>query len=1092
MKRTYEQTQPVGQPVTTPSSSGQSQQAQPTEPRGLNERILNDLAGKIGHKWTHLAVRLEFQDAEIENFRADHPRSQKERTFQMLKTWWQRWDHLHDADGSGAQDDLCDALEKTGRNDLILFLRGSEDGAGHFNLDAYRDEFIRYYQDEMSVVPLLPWLPSEVSSIHDIYVKPELQERQDKARKVKTRTIESHEDMFKLEYEDGEPVRFILLSGIAGSGKTTNVSKIATDWALQTPRSTSSLSKFTFLVVLSMRELKGVPDLTKAIFDQILAQDTNLDRKSLTTYLSSHAEKVLVVLDGADEYDKEGSQLPSEGFINNIIRNKILRGCTVIVTTRPHMVDKLCKLNPSFIHIETRGFSDEGVQKYIQKFFKGDDSEDSGGLYEYLKASETLRSLARTPIMLLLMCLVWSDEQKLPETLTELFKEALLFILKRHFEKSGLPIPEDKELLENQLIDLLQTLGKEALDGLLLFGQKLVFEARDFGNSEVVDKACKIGILSKEKIRSKLRAVESVTFFHKTFQEAIAGFYWASLVESDNELFKSYLSKVDKSNALGMEYLMRFCCGGNVKAAESLLRFVETFGLKTEVPDDPDHVNFFRDSNEPFRRLWILMHYEAHSEELHSIARAVFNHVFLVKMNCGNDFTSALKFLVECETSSGQSLLTKLKQVIIKNVRSKGEASLVSDILRYSPDVTDVFISTDGDNNEVSCLGEALSRMQSLEKLQINGTNSLASKLRVVDLERVSLCRDSFPSFAEQLKSLKELNELKLSFRIGSCSEDIITLAKDVLPSLQRNLRVLEVFIPTESSTDPEAFMAVMQWACASPSMNALKFQGCVCPHRTNVSKPDSIDAVNTLQPTPSPIQRLNVSRSSLGPCTAAFMRLLEQMPFLKKLYMEDMSFVESDWTDLVEVLKGCQQLQDLHLRGNVMTSSDLEAVLRLIPRLPDLQWLILPKTFQGTGYYVHSVPMAWAQAKEFCQKMRGNLLMPKSSEENAFAKSLLQQRRATTAWLNCHRVGQWLCEVDGVAMWPPFNNPAPDQPTLDGNCLTMKAEDGTWRHTYCDLNATTVCEREATVQQASLAMHCMTIAADGRPVTDGQCVQKP
>ncbi|XP_038066743.1 protein NLRC5-like [Patiria miniata] len=782
----------------------------------------------------------------------------------MLKTWWQRWDHPNDDGENGAVDALCDAFKKTGRTDLVLLLRGSVDGSGHFNLDAYRDEFIRYYQDEMSVVPLLPWLPSEVRRINDIYVKLKLQERQDEGRKVKKQEIDSHEDMFKLEYEDGKPVRFILLSGIAGSGKTTIVSKIATDWAEQKPG--SPLSEFTFLMALSMRELQGVSDLTEAIYDQILADDTKLDRQSLTNYLSSHAEKILVVLDGADEYDKEGSQLPSEGFITDIIRNKILRGCTVLVTTRPHMVDKLCELNPSFIHIETRGFSDEGVQEYIQKFFKRKDPTVSVGQFGYLKASGTFLSFARTPIMLLLMCLVWSDEQKLPETLTELFKEVLLFILKRHFQKFGLSNPEDKGLLENEVINLVKALGAKALDGLMLPGQKLVFEAGDFGNSEMVDKACKTGILSKEKIRSKLRAVERVTFFHKTFQEAIAGFYWASLVESDDGLFESYLSKVDRNNAVDMEYLMRFCCGGNVKAAESLLGYVETFGLKTYLQD---YVLFFPEPNEPLRRLWILMHFEAHSEELHSIAGTIFNPVFLVTMNCENDFTSALKFLVECAHSS-------------------------------------------------------------------------ASKLRVVDLKGVCLCGNSFSSLAEQLKSLKELQELKLGTSEGSYAEDIIiALVKDVLPSLQRNLRVLEVFIPTESSVNPEAILAVMQWACASPSMNELnlyRLKSGLFPQPYTEYIPDSIDAVNAEhQPTQSSIQGLNVSGNSFGQCTAAVIELLKQMPFLKRLDMEDMSFEESDWTDLVEVLKGCQQLQFLNLSGNSVNDKGLEALLEIIPMLPDL-----------------------------------------------------------------------------------------------------------------------------------------------------------
>ncbi|XP_038066745.1 NACHT, LRR and PYD domains-containing protein 3-like [Patiria miniata] len=770
---------------------------------------------------------------------------------------------------------------------FIFKSQGYVEGAGHLNPGPYRDEFIKYYQDEMSVVPFLPWLRKEASRINDIYVKLKLQEKQYRAGRVVQRAINSHEDMFKLEYKDGKPVRFILLSGIAGSGKTTIVSKIATDWAEQKPG--SQLSKFTFLVALSMRELKSVRDLTEAIYDQILAEDTKLNRWSLKYYLRSHPDEVLIVLDGADEYDEKGSNLPSEGNIIKIITNDVLRGCTVIVTTRPYMVDKLCELNPSFVHIETRGFSDGGVQEYIQKFFKGEDSKVSVGLFVYLKASETLLSLARTPIMLLLMCLVWSDEQKLPEILTELFEEALLYIFKRYCKKFGFPIPDDKEILEKKLMDLYKTLGKVALDGLMLPGQKLVFEAGDFGKSEAVDKACKIGLLSKEKIRSKLRAVERVTFFHTTFQEAIAGFYWASLVESDNELFESYLSKVVKSNALGMEYLMRFCCGGNVRAARSLLHHVaDTFSSKTE---SSDRVN----SDEPFRRLW-------------KVVRLL-----------GNAFP-------ECLT--------------------------------------------------------------------------------------------------DQLKRLENLRVLKLDIRDGLCSEYLNTFAK-VLPSL--NLPVLEVSISERSPVKPEAFLSVVRWACASPSMNELKFHGCICLPHSNV-EPHTMDALQTLQPTKNSIRKLNVSGTSLGPYMTVLLRLIEQMPFLRRLYMEDMSFEGTDWTDLAGVLQGCQLLEELNLSQNAVGCMGLQA------------------TFQGTGYYVHSVPVAWAQAKEFCQKMGGNLLMPKSSEENAFANSLLQEHGASTAWFDCSdrmEEGKWLCSDETPYRDIPYHNEASEyRESQDADCGLIETAD--------------------------------------------------
>ncbi|XP_038066747.1 snaclec B6-like [Patiria miniata] len=141
-------------------------------------------------------------------------------------------------------------------------------------------------------------------------------------------------------------------------------------------------------------------------------------------------------------------------------------------------------------------------------------------------------------------------------------------------------------------------------------------------------------------------------------------------------------------------------------------------------------------------------------------------------------------------------------------------------------------------------------------------------------------------------------------------------------------------------------------------------------------------------------------------------------------------------------------------------------------------------QTFQGTEYYVHSVPMAWAQAKEFCQKMGGNLLMPKSSEENAFTNSLLQQRGVTTAWLNCRRyLLGWKCESS------EYQNIAPGYGIFVRNCAIVKTTDGQWYAAPCDQETTAVCEREATVQQGNLAIHCMILGADGRPVTVGESI---
>ncbi|XP_038056593.1 uncharacterized protein LOC119728433 [Patiria miniata] len=702
----------------------------------ISEKTLRNLASNIGKEWKALATYLGVRSDELDRIEADH-RGTEEQIFQMLMTWWQRRDHSNDSGDSSALCFLQESLRKSGRLDLAESVSDIVEPLTDWNFDVCRDEFIRYYKDAMGVVPLLPWLASEVSKINDIYVKLKITEKENKAGRVAQRDIGSYEDMLRLEFQDGQPVRFILLSGIAGSGKTTIVSKIATDWALQTPG--SALSKFSFLVALSMRELKRAPDLTDAVFDQILAKDTKVNPVALKDHLRSHAEEVLVVLDGADEFDKEGSQLPSEGDIIDIISNKVLRGCTVIVTTRPHMVDKLCKLNPSFTCIETTGFSDSGVHEYVQKFFTGEVASVSNELCHNLMESNSLKDLARIPMMLLLICLVWSDAHKLPDTLLEVFKEAMLFMLKRHHFVKSSKFCQEEEAIENELMGFVQALGKAALDGLLLPGQKLVLKASDFGNSKMVDKACSLGILSKERVRSKLHSVQRVTFLHKTFQEAIAGFYWASLFESDNYSFNQYRRQIDEENAFSLEYVLRFCCGANVGAAKTLLiHIVDVFSkrnLESSITRESKNlpksivwkpVSLQENKDRMIQRLWLLMHVEAQSRELHNIRKPMDRHRLVFDFDCPGDERTAFGFLVDCASSVSVSFLKELQQVSLSTVSQKC-AQIVTTILKHGVmNVRDLTLefgecwNKQADNRWQLSLGKTLGKMQ-LENLSISG-----------------------------------------------------------------------------------------------------------------------------------------------------------------------------------------------------------------------------------------------------------------------------------------------------------------------------------------------------------------------------------
>ncbi|XP_022100766.1 uncharacterized protein LOC110984673 isoform X2 [Acanthaster planci] len=650
----------------------------------MSEVNLRYLASNLGKEWRKLASYLQVRKDEIDRIQADH-QATEEQIFQMLILWWQRQDHSRRGTDDGALNALCTALRESGRPDLISNFRGSTSHDEDWNVDLCRAELIRFYGETMGKVPLLPWVSSDVSRIVDIFGEIQLMESRNKTSRVVQRKLSSYAEMLMLtEFGEDQPVTHILLYGVAGCGKTTLVSMIAYDWALQKPG--SPLAKFRLLFTINLRDLiKGTPTLMDAVYDQLLPEDTMVCQHSLRGYLHARSKEVLVIMDGFDETGFGGSQI--SGDLVKIIGGKILQGCTVIVTTRPYMVEPLNRLNPNFTRIESKGFSDDAVQLYIQRFFQDeDDSQVSVGLCRVINEYDNLLDIVRLPIMLLITCLIWSEDRSLPRNITEAFREAAFFILRRHFKKSRKLDSLDDEFIDSELKELIKDLGKAALDGLMLPGEKLVFEPTDFGNTKAVDKACQIGILSQERTRSKLRAVQNVTFIHKTFQEAIAGFYLAQLAETDHAFFsRHYLKRICKDNVHSLKDVLRFSSGASVNAAKILLAHVVS--------------NDVVQRNEETFALFLLMLLESRCSELHSTAAPLLAKDGLYfTFTCSVYQKSAFEFFVECASQSPigdqcgkQSVFMDLKRLVLLDV-TREDAALVNSIFKCALSVSEVVL----------------------------------------------------------------------------------------------------------------------------------------------------------------------------------------------------------------------------------------------------------------------------------------------------------------------------------------------------------------------------------------------------------------
>ena len=420
----------------------------------------------------------------------------------------------------------------------------------------------------MGTVQLLPW-GHEVVDMDAIFVNLTLAVDEKGPSGGAGTCLEKLEDLLDLNGRGSKKVNRVLLKGFAGSGKTTAMAKIAYDWSknvLCEKSQQSILSQYKLLFILNLREVEAHETLIDAIFDQILPQDTAISKKDLEALIQSHSKETLILLDGLDEFPMERLQKKVTGDMESLLANRKMRDTCIVVTTRPEKVEDLGEHHKHYTQVKLSGFSEDNIEVYIKKFFQ-ENQKAAKGLIKVLHHSPSIKVLAQIPVMLLMLCLLWSDSQKLPDTYTGLYEQVILYLWKRY--RNSDDVSEKDEDVEEVLLSL----GKKALDGLTSDG-KLVFSEKDFPE-KILQEACKAGLLTKERLRSKLNVSNSISFLHKSIQEYFAAYYWVTLAEKDDDSFQSYLQHIaDDDQVFAQVELLTFCCGMSEKAAALVLPHV--------------------------------------------------------------------------------------------------------------------------------------------------------------------------------------------------------------------------------------------------------------------------------------------------------------------------------------------------------------------------------------------------------------------------------------------------------------------------------------------------------------------------------------
>ncbi|XP_072037295.1 NLR family CARD domain-containing protein 4-like [Amphiura filiformis] len=444
-----------------------------------------------------------------------------------------------------------------------------------FDLASCQDELREFYLDKMGTVQLLPWAPGDNKEMESIFVDLEL------IRNESSQALERNEDLVTLKTGQGQRANRVLLMGEAGSGKSTTAANLAYKWALNDKE--SPLFKFTLVFMIHMHEIQDSnASLVDLIFEQILAEDSQVSREGLKSYITSNPTDVLLLFDGLDE-SHSGAHKSRSNEVSKVLQSRMFRECCVILTSRPHKIYDLGERLSDYTQVNLKGFSWGNILKYVHKFFK-EDAKKGRNLIRKLKEEPHILALASMPVLLLMICLLWDDECRLPNTQTEMYQKTIAYLWRRYQSKNRVENSSDDESdneeFGEELNDLLNKLGEVALQSWNHDHIQVVFREKDFG-SAICRLGCQMGIISRERKRKGLNKTSSVTFLHPIFQDFCLAMHLVRLLHEGIEMteFTKLLGKLICFTTDGSyqyaHFVLCFCCGIEPKITKIFIEYLQ-------------------------------------------------------------------------------------------------------------------------------------------------------------------------------------------------------------------------------------------------------------------------------------------------------------------------------------------------------------------------------------------------------------------------------------------------------------------------------------------------------------------------------------